>query len=554
MLMELRVENLGIIAELQRDARRGTHRDHRRDRRGQDADRRRARPARRRARRSAARARRRGRGARRGPVRGRRRRGRARARRPGGRARRAATSTDGSRRRPSSPSADAGSSTCTVSTRTSRCSRRPSSARSLDRFVGAQGPRPRSRAAHGAATRRAGSTDELAALGGDERARAREVDLLRYEVDEIDAAGIADGDEDDRLLAGRGAPRRRGSAPRGALEPRTQQLEGAGEDALGAAIAALDGRGAVRRVARPAARAAGRAARGRARRADAPRSRSSPIRNACRRCRRAARCSRELVRKYGPTLADVVDYASETRHPARRARATRRAGRGASRRPGAEARDRDGAGREGAVEAARAPAAPRLAGAVDASTSASSRCRPRRSASTSSRPTDPQAIGDDGADEVTFLLAPNPGEPARPLAKAASGGELSRAMLALRVVLSEAPPTLVFDEVDAGIGGEAGRRGRARARDLGRPAPGAVRDPPRAGRGVRRRAGRWSQGRGARAHGRAARRCCSTTRASTRSRACSPGSASPRTHAATRASSSSSRASCASLPRGNGAA
>ena len=63
---------------------------------------------------------------------------------------------------------------------------------------------------------------------------------------------------------------------------------------------------------------------------------------------------------------------------------------------------------------------------------------------------------DDGADDVTFLLAPNPGEPARPLARAASGGELSRAMLAARVVLTAAPPTLVFDEVDAGIGGEAG--------------------------------------------------------------------------------------------------
>ena len=57
---------------------------------------------------------------------------------------------------------------------------------------------------------------------------------------------------------------------------------------------------------------------------------------------------------------------------------------------------------------------------------------------------------------MTFLLAANPGEAARPLARAASGGELSRAMLAARVVLSEAPPTLVFDEVDAGIGGEAG--------------------------------------------------------------------------------------------------
>jgi len=57
---------------------------------------------------------------------------------------------------------------------------------------------------------------------------------------------------------------------------------------------------------------------------------------------------------------------------------------------------------------------------------------------------------------VTFLLAPNPGEPPKPLARAASGGELSRAMLALRLVLTEGPPSLVFDEVDAGIGGEAG--------------------------------------------------------------------------------------------------
>jgi DNA repair protein RecN (Recombination protein N) len=57
---------------------------------------------------------------------------------------------------------------------------------------------------------------------------------------------------------------------------------------------------------------------------------------------------------------------------------------------------------------------------------------------------------------VTYLLAANPGEGPKPLARAASGGELSRAMLAARVVLSEAPPTLVFDEVDAGIGGEAG--------------------------------------------------------------------------------------------------
>ena len=63
--------------------------------------------------------------------------------------------------------------------------------------------------------------------------------------------------------------------------------------------------------------------------------------------------------------------------------------------------------------------------------------------------------GPDPADDVRFLLGANPGEPVLPLAKVASGGELARTMLALRLVLTEAPDTLVFDEVDAGIGGEA---------------------------------------------------------------------------------------------------
>jgi len=59
------------------------------------------------------------------------------------------------------------------------------------------------------------------------------------------------------------------------------------------------------------------------------------------------------------------------------------------------------------------------------------------------------------ADDVEFLLAANRGSPPLPLAKVASGGELARAMLAARLVLSDAPPTLVFDEVDAGVGGAA---------------------------------------------------------------------------------------------------
>jgi DNA repair protein RecN (Recombination protein N) len=63
-----------------------------------------------------------------------------------------------------------------------------------------------------------------------------------------------------------------------------------------------------------------------------------------------------------------------------------------------------------------------------------------------------------GIDQVEFLISPNVGEPPKPLAKIASGGETSRLMLALKAVLSAADqvPTLIFDEIDQGIGGRAG--------------------------------------------------------------------------------------------------
>jgi DNA repair protein RecN (Recombination protein N) len=75
------------------------------------------------------------------------------------------------------------------------------------------------------------------------------------------------------------------------------------------------------------------------------------------------------------------------------------------------------------------------------------------------------AVGDErfrasetGLDVVEFLIAPNPGEGLRPLREIASGGELSRVMLALKTVFAETDqiPTMVFDEVDAGIGGATG--------------------------------------------------------------------------------------------------
>ncbi len=72
----------------------------------------------------------------------------------------------------------------------------------------------------------------------------------------------------------------------------------------------------------------------------------------------------------------------------------------------------------------------------------------------------PRPVGSEGADDVTFLVQLNPGLEARPLAQVASGGELSRLMLALKVVLAahDTVPTLVFDEVDQGVGGDVGQQ------------------------------------------------------------------------------------------------
>jgi DNA repair protein RecN (Recombination protein N) len=77
--------------------------------------------------------------------------------------------------------------------------------------------------------------------------------------------------------------------------------------------------------------------------------------------------------------------------------------------------------------------------------------------------------GPTGGDSIEFMIAPNPGVPAGPLREIASGGELSRVMLAIMSVAgaSQADATLVFDEVDAGIGGQTARAVGARLRELG---------------------------------------------------------------------------------------
>ena len=333
----------------------------------------------------------------------------------------------------------------------------------LDRFAGAkaQSALAALRAARGAAR---GLADDLASLGGDERSRAREIDLLRYQLEEIDAAAVVDSEEDDRLLA-EAELLADAEAHGEALARAYRDLEG-GEDALGAAVAALAGRAPFDALA---ARLRMLQAEMQEAAHDVRTTHESIVADPQRlqtvQTRRAL--FSELRRKYGPTLAEVVDYAARTR--ARLEELVQHDARAASLDAAQREAQAEVERKARALSKARRSAAPGLADAVtgrlrELALPAATFTIEIETSAAGSGPTEAAAIGDDGADEVTYLLAPNPGEPARPLAKAASGGELSRVMLALRVVLSEAPPTLVFDEVDAGIGGEAGAAvGRALA-------------------------------------------------------------------------------------------
>jgi DNA repair protein RecN (Recombination protein N) len=153
---------------------------------------------------------------------------------------------------------------------------------------------------------------------------------------------------------------------------------------------------------------------------------------------------RELRRKYGETLADVMTYRDEVTERLHELEGyEERAARLEAEREQCRADLRHA---EAVVGASRRQAAPELARAVEAHLGELAMAKARLRIS----------VGDDDpGDAVVFELAANPGASPLPLAKVASGGELARTMLALRLVLTEAPDTLVFDEVDAGIGGTA---------------------------------------------------------------------------------------------------
>lgn len=327
----------------------------------------------------------------------------------------------------------------------------------LDRYAGAPAASALAALLVARAARRR-VDEELAAIGGDDHLRARTIDLLRYELAEIDAAEIEDPDEEARL-AEQEEILADAEAHRAALEDAHERLEGPALDALGTAIAAIESRAPFAAISeRLRALQVETAEAVHDVRSAAEQIVADPERLAELQQRRAR--LRELVRKYGPTLAEVQAYAVDARE--RLTRIEGHEARAATLEVERADADRAVADAATALSAARRTAAEPLARAV--ATRLRELAMPAAEFDVEVVEGDPAAAGEDGADDVTFLLAPNPGEPARPLAKAASGGELARAMLALRVVLSAAPPTLVFDEVDAGIGGEAGTAvGRALA-------------------------------------------------------------------------------------------
>jgi DNA repair protein RecN (Recombination protein N) len=321
----------------------------------------------------------------------------------------------------------------------------PAQRRALDAFAGVDlEPLRKARAEVSDIDRR------LAELGGDPGARARELDLLAFQIAEIDGAALHDPDEDHTLEAEEDALADALAHREAAAEALAAfSDDGAALDALGRAAEAMAGRapfrdlhsrlqGVLAEVSDLATetRAVGEAIV------------DDPERLAAVRERR--RLLHDLGRKYGTavpgasgTLPDVLAYHREL--------VTR----------AAELSRHDDLAAE--LEAARATALE----AVRAAEARVGRVR-RKAAVPLAQQVQAElrelamgraelvvTVGADPGDEVRFLLSANPGAAPLPLAKVASGGELARVMLAIRLVLTAAPPTLVFDEVDAGIGGAA---------------------------------------------------------------------------------------------------
>ena len=295
---------------------------------------------------------------------------------------------------------------------------------------------------------------ELAALQRDEREREREKDLLAYQIAEIERAGVRPGEaaaltEEEARLAHVERLLELAAAAGQALAE-----EGAALDGLREASGALAAAAEVDASARPLAdRVAALVAEGddvlAEVRAYHERLEADPER--LQEVRARAHALRDLERKYGPTEEDILRFLGDARHKLAALTGTQERRSELERTVAAHGDDRRRLGDE--VSRERRRRAPELAAAL----SAELEDLGMPGAAIEIRLEELEEAGPDGAEEVSFVFRGGPRQPPLPLAKVASGGELSRTMLACRAVMADLDevPTLVFDEVDAGIGGRA---------------------------------------------------------------------------------------------------
>jgi DNA repair protein RecN (Recombination protein N) len=310
--------------------------------------------------------------------------------------------------------------------------------------------------------------DALSDLALDPRAVERRLELLRHEVEEIGGARLRAGEADE--LRARLDLARHGEAIARGAEAIRASLDGEGSGAREALAGGLREARAVARVdprfEAVATRLAGLEAELDDAASEVRRLADGVDHDAAALLAAEERLSRiySLERRYGDDEAAVIGHGE--RAVAEIDRLEGLAGE-RTRREAEEARLlADVASAAGALSGRRREAAERLGIAGDEALrslgfrAGAFSVEVGRRAAGSDEPAieldgDAVAFDTTGADEVVFRFAPNPGEPPRPLARIASGGELSRVALAIKQVLAAADrtPTLVFDEVDAGIGG-----------------------------------------------------------------------------------------------------
>ncbi len=301
-------------------------------------------------------------------------------------------------------------------------------------------------------------TRELDDLRGAGRDRERELDMLRYQVGEIEAAAVEPG-EDERLARERERARHAGKLLErtgGALALLAGEAEGAALDGVRVAQRLVDEAALLDESLGPAA---GRLGALTVELDDL----SAALRDyidgldvdAAHRDALELRHDKlkGLMRKYGGSADEVLAYLEEAR--SRLGALEEFAADEESLVARVEAAQAQAVAAAGRLSEARRRLAPVVAGRIEEELRGLAMPHASFAIELTSRGDGWAGLGPQGADDVEFVFGANPGVPPRPLRETASGGELSRAMLAIRglVNLGDDVETLIFDEVDTGIGG-----------------------------------------------------------------------------------------------------